>query len=64
VIKNGVRYTGMPAWDKALSEQDLWKVTAFLSRMSKLPPSVQEYWKKTNGGVDPPVSENQAHDHK
>jgi mono/diheme cytochrome c family protein len=64
VIKNGVRYTGMPAWDKALPDQDLWKVTAFISRMSKLPPSVQEYWKKTNGGVEPPISETAAHDHK
>ena len=24
VIRNGVRYTGMPAWDKALSETDIW----------------------------------------
>lgn len=63
VIRTGVRYTGMPAWDKALSDQDLWKVTAFLSRISKLPPVVQEYWKKTSGGVAPPVSESAEHDH-
>ena len=30
VIRNGVRYSGMPAWDKTLSEPDIWKVTAFL----------------------------------
>jgi mono/diheme cytochrome c family protein len=62
--RNGVRYTGMPAWDKALTDQDMWKVTAFLSRMSKLPPAVQEYWKNTNGGIEPPMSESAAHDHK
>ncbi len=49
VIHNGIRYTGMPAWDKVLSEQDMWKVTAFLSRTEKLPPAVQDYWKKAGG---------------
>jgi len=53
VIKNGVRYTGMPAWDKSLSEEDMWKVTAFLSRIEKLPAGVQEYWKKAAGGAAP-----------
>jgi thiosulfate dehydrogenase len=48
-ITTGVRYTGMPAWDKALSEQDRWKVTAFLSHLEKLPPAVQDYWKKSFG---------------
>jgi len=49
VVKNGVRYTGMPAWDKMLSETDIWKVVALLSRMEKLPPAVQEYWKNAGG---------------
>src|SRR5436309_11744619 len=52
-IRTGVRYTGMPAWSKALSEQDIWKVTAFLSRVEKLPPAVRDYWKKSFG-VEPP----------
>ena len=49
VIHNGVRYTGMPAWDKTLSDSDLWKLTAFLTRVEKLPPAVQDYWKKSSG---------------
>ena len=44
-IRTGIRYTGMPAWDKTLSEQDMWKITMLLSHMDKLPPAVQEYWK-------------------
>jgi mono/diheme cytochrome c family protein len=60
-IRTGVRYTGMPAWDKTLSESDLWKVTAFLSRMNKLPPAVQDYWKKSSG-VTPPTGEPEGHD--
>jgi len=47
--RTGVRYTGMPAWNKALSDQDIWKVVAFLSRIQKLPPKVQEYWNNTYG---------------
>jgi hypothetical protein len=44
-IRTGVRYTGMPAWDKTLTEEEMWKITTFLSHMDKLPPAVQEYWK-------------------
>lgn len=48
-VRTGVRYTGMPSWQKALSDQDIWKVTAFLSRVDKLPPAVQDYCKKAYG---------------
>jgi mono/diheme cytochrome c family protein len=48
-IRTGVRYTGMPAWGKTLSEQDMWKITGFLSRIEKLPPGAKEYWQKTYG---------------
>src|SRR5262249_12016056 len=48
-VSTGIRYTGMPAWSKALSEQDMWKVTGFLSRIEKLPPAVQDSWKKAYG---------------
>jgi thiosulfate dehydrogenase len=60
VIRNGVRYTGMPAWDKALSESDVWKLTAFLTRVNKLPPAVQDYWKQSSG-VNPPIGEPEGH---
>ncbi len=48
-VRTGIRYTGMPAWNKAMSDQDIWKVTAFLSRVQKLPPKVQDYWKTAYG---------------
>ncbi|MGA9507632.1 MAG: cytochrome c [Candidatus Sulfotelmatobacter sp.] len=57
-IRTGVRYTAMPAWDKTLSEQDIWKITSLLSHMDKLPPAVQDYW-KTNFGVAAPVGEDE-----
>ena len=62
-IRTGVRYTGMPAWNHALSEQDIWKVTLFLTRLDKLPPKVQQYW-KMSFGVSPQNNPSQgAHEH-
>src|SRR3984893_2760274 len=46
-VRTGVRYSGMAAWNKALTAEQMWKVTAFLSRIEKLPPGVQECWKKS-----------------
>jgi len=60
-IRTGVRYTGMPAWDKNLSEQDMWKITLLLSHMDKLPPGAQEYW-KTN--FNPPGSDEKQPEEK
>ncbi len=60
IIHNGIRYTGMPAWDKALSEQDIWKVTIFLSHIEKLPGPAQDYWKNAFG-VAPPTGEGEQH---
>jgi mono/diheme cytochrome c family protein len=48
-VRTGVRYTGMPAWGHALSDQDMWNVTAFLSHVEKLPTAAQTYWKNAYG---------------
>jgi len=61
VIHNGVRNTGMPAWDKTLTEQEMWKVTAFLSHIEKLPPAAQDFWRKAGGAV--PAGGGEQHDH-
>jgi thiosulfate dehydrogenase len=57
-IRTGIRYTGMPSWEKTLSDQDMWKLTMFLSHMDKLPPAVQEYW-KTAFSVAPAASDDE-----
>jgi len=46
-VRTGVRYTGMPSWQGVLTEQEMWKVTTFLSHMDKLSPTVQDYWKNS-----------------
>ena len=61
-VSTGVRYTGMPAWRHVLSQEDMWKVVGFLSRVQKLPPKVQEYWKNAYGvGPLPPGEEKHEH---
>jgi mono/diheme cytochrome c family protein len=62
-IRTGVRYSGMPAWDGVLGEQDMWKATMFLSHIDKLPPAVQDYW-KTSYGVAPTVGDEKKDDEK
>ena len=62
-IRTGVRYTGMPAWDKTLTDQEMWKITTFLSHMDKLPPAVQEYW-KTSFNPPPATGEEKKPDDK
>lgn len=61
-IRTGVRYSGMPAWGKTMSEPDMWKITAFLTRIEKLPPAVQDFWKKSTG-VEPPAPSGEEHGH-
>lgn len=43
VVRTGVRYTAMPAWEGVLSEQDMWRVTDFISRVRNLPPGAASY---------------------
>jgi thiosulfate dehydrogenase len=65
-IRTGIRYTGMPAWDKTLADQDMWKLTMFLSHMDKLPPAVQEYWKTSFNAAPAEGDEKddkEKHDH-
>jgi thiosulfate dehydrogenase len=45
IIQHGVRFSGMPSWNGALSEQEIWQVTTFLSHMDKLSPQVSGAWK-------------------
>jgi len=45
VIKSGVRYTAMGAWDGMISDADIWRVVTFLTNVGKLPPEVAREWK-------------------
>jgi len=52
IVKNGVRYSGMSAWDRQwqnneeISDDHIWKAVTFLSRLDALPPAVAAEWRK------------------
>ena len=52
VTKHGVRLTAMPAWGKIIGDEAIWKVTAFVTNVDKLPPAVEEQRKLALGGSD------------
>ena len=41
-VKNGIRLTGMPAFEKSLSDMQMWQVTALVARADNLPPEATE----------------------
>ena len=50
IVKHGIRDTGMPAWGRLLTDQDIWKVVALLRRINSLPPAVETSLKE--GHID------------
>jgi mono/diheme cytochrome c family protein len=45
-INHGVRLTGMPAYNKTLKEDEMWKVAMFVKHMRSLPPKAEALWKQ------------------
>ncbi len=41
-VQNGIRLTGMPRFDDALSQEEMWQVSLLLADADKLPAPVQE----------------------
>ena len=39
-VKNGIRLTGMPSFEKALSDKQIWQVSLLLNKADQLPLSV------------------------
>jgi thiosulfate dehydrogenase len=40
-VKNGVRLTGMPSFEKSLSDDQMWQVVALIAKRRNLPPEVK-----------------------
>lgn len=41
-VKNGIKMTGMPAWEFRFPETDLWAVVAFVMKLPELSPAAYE----------------------
>ena len=39
IIKHGIKLTGMPAWGRTHSDEEVWDVVAFLKKMPDLDPT-------------------------
>jgi mono/diheme cytochrome c family protein len=64
VTKHGVRMTGMPTWDGVLSDEEIWKIAAFIKHSDKLPADVQQFWQKiasTPGTMEEHTPEQHQH---
>jgi mono/diheme cytochrome c family protein len=42
VVKNGIRFSAMPAFEGKLTDAEIWQVSLLLKNADKLPPPVQE----------------------
>jgi mono/diheme cytochrome c family protein len=52
IVKHGVRYSGMAAWQGEIPDEKIWQVVTFLSRLRNLPPDVEADW------TQPPVEKS------
>jgi mono/diheme cytochrome c family protein len=47
IVKNGLRNTAMGAWAPLMSNEQIWQVSLFLSRLGSLPPDVAAEWRRS-----------------
>jgi mono/diheme cytochrome c family protein len=49
-VKNGIRLTGMPSFEKSLSDEQIWQVSEFLAKADKVPLSILNDLKQAQPG--------------
>ena len=45
IAKNGIKMTGMPAWQDAMSDRDVWSVVAFIEAARQMQPQTYVEWR-------------------
>jgi thiosulfate dehydrogenase len=53
-IQHGIRWSGMPAWNKILSDAEIWQIAAFLDNVEKLPPAARGVFEPDAGAAPAP----------
>lgn len=64
ITKHGIRLTGMPAWSDILTDDEIWKIVAFIKASDKLPPEVQTAWQQAAMAGQNHDSEGADHIHE
>ncbi|MEO6814136.1 MAG: cytochrome c [Ginsengibacter sp.] len=53
IIKNGIKFTAMPAFGPTHNDQKIWAITDFLlNKMNKMSPEEYQEWKKKYSTMD------------
>jgi mono/diheme cytochrome c family protein len=50
--KNGIRLSGMPGFDGALTDEQIWRVSQLLATADKMPSSVQQQLRMPDPGLE------------
>jgi mono/diheme cytochrome c family protein len=53
IIQRGIRWTGMPAWDKTLNDSQMWEIVTFLSSIPNLPQAAHKVLAPAPGSSSP-----------
>jgi mono/diheme cytochrome c family protein len=53
VIKNGLKFTSMPAWGPSHPDKDLWAITAFVQKLPHLSPAQYQAMRDEAAGKAP-----------
>ena len=62
-VANGIRLSGMPAFDKHLSQTEMWQVSLLLAGADKLPASVTAILTNSTEPASHPADEGADHHH-
>jgi thiosulfate dehydrogenase len=55
-VKNGIRMTGMPSFERSLSETQMWQVSLLLANADKVPEPIKQAVTSQTGGPAPQAS--------
>jgi mono/diheme cytochrome c family protein len=56
IIQHGIRWTGMPYWNKTLNETQIWQLVTFLRNIQKLPPAALKEFEPPASAAPPPAA--------
>ncbi|HUJ31131.1 MAG TPA: c-type cytochrome [Candidatus Acidoferrum sp.] len=56
VAQHGIRWSGMPAWNQTLSENQIWQIVTFMSNIERLPPAAKAVFDTSAPAAAPPAS--------
>jgi thiosulfate dehydrogenase len=55
-IAHGIRFSAMPAFERRLTDTQMWQLAQFLKHLDSLPPAVDAEWKKVPSAAAKPSS--------